>query len=67
MLIKPLEHFLFDAFDVSELAPPGIVVIFPGALELLNKFLHQSELVLVFLSEVLFANLRCLILPVLGS
>ena len=65
MLIKPLEHFDINAFDVGKLAPPGIVVVFSGSFKLVNKFLHQTEIALVIVPEVLFANLRCLILPIL--
>ena len=43
MLIKTQEHFLFDVFDVGELAPLGDVVVVPCAFKVVNKFLHQSE------------------------
>ena len=49
MSIKAFEHFIFNAFDIGKLAPPGIVVVFSGAFKLMDKFLDQSEIVLVFL------------------
>jgi hypothetical protein len=73
--IKPLlevhlearKHLFFNVFDVGELAPPSDIAVFAGALELHNEFLHQPQLVPVFLPEVLLANVRRLFLPILSS
>ena len=62
-----LEHLFFNVFDVGELAPTSHIAVFRGALNFHNEFFHQPELVPVFFPKVLFANVRSLFLPVLGS
>jgi hypothetical protein len=63
---EALEHLFFDAFDVSELAPPSHITVFRRALNLYDKLFHQSQLVWVFFPEMLFANVSSLFLPVLS-
>jgi hypothetical protein len=36
--VEALEHFFFDVFDVSELAPTSDIAVFTGALKLHNEF-----------------------------
>ena len=67
MLIQPGQHFLLDALYVGELAPPHDVVVFPSSFNLLNEFLHERQAIRGLFPEVLFAHLRRLLLPVLGS
>jgi hypothetical protein len=50
-----------------ELAPTSDIAVFRCALNLHNEFFDQRELIPVFFPEVLFANVRRLFLPVLGS
>jgi hypothetical protein len=64
--VEALEHLSFDFFDVGELAPTSDIAVCAGTLKLHNEFLHQPELVPVFLPEMLFANVRRLFLPVFG-
>jgi len=52
-------------FDVGELTPTSHIAVFRGALNLHNEFFHQPQLVPVFFPEMLFANVRSLLLPVL--
>jgi len=61
-----MEHLFFDAFDVSELAPPIHITVFRRALNLYDKLFHRPQLVRVFFPEMLFANVSSLFLPVLG-
>jgi hypothetical protein len=63
---EALEHLFFDAFDVSELAPPSNITVFRRALSLYDKLFHQAQLVRVFFPEILFANFSSLFLPVLS-
>jgi hypothetical protein len=63
---EALEHLFFDAFDVSELAPPSHITVFRRALSLYDKLFHQPQLVRVFFPEMLFANVSSLFLPVLS-
>ena len=67
MNLEALEHLSFNVLDVSELAPTSHIAVFRGALNLYNEFFHQPELVPVFFPKVLFANVRSLFLPILGS
>ena len=61
------EHLFFDAFNVSELAPTSQVSVFGRTLNLYDELFHQPQLVRVFLSQMLFANIGSLFLPVLGA
>jgi hypothetical protein len=61
------EHLFFDVFNVSELAPTGHVRVFGRALNLYDKLFDQPQFVRVFFPEMLFAKLRSLFLPVLGT
>jgi hypothetical protein len=63
---EALEHLFFDAFDVSELAPPSNITVFRRALNLYDKLFHQPQLGRVFFPETLFANVSSLFLPVLS-
>jgi hypothetical protein len=65
--LETLEHLFFNVFDVGELAPTSHIAIFRDPLNLHNEFFHQPKLVPVFFPEMLFANVRSLFLPVLGS
>jgi hypothetical protein len=73
--IKPLlevrlearKHLLFNVFDIGKLAPTSDITVSAGAFELRNEFLHQSQLVPIFFTEMLFADVRRLLPPILGS
>jgi hypothetical protein len=65
--LEALKHLSFDAFDVSELAPTSHITVFERALNLYDKLFHQPQLIRIFFSQMLFAKVRSLFLPVLGS
>jgi hypothetical protein len=65
--LETLNHLFFTSFDVGELGPTSHIAVFRGALNLNDEFFHQSQLLPVFFPEVLFADVRSLFLPVLGS
>ncbi len=67
MNLETLEHLSFNIFDVGELAPTSHIAVFRGTLNLHNEFFNQSQLIPVLFPEMLFANIRSLFLPVLGS
>jgi len=67
MHLQALEHLFFNAFDVGESAPTSDVAVFRSTLNLNDKFFHQPRLVPVFFPEMLFANIRRLFLPIIGS
>jgi hypothetical protein len=62
--LETLEHLFFDVFDVSELAPTSHVTVLGRPLKLYDELFHQSQLVRVFFPQMLFANVRSLLLPV---
>jgi hypothetical protein len=64
--LEPVEHLLFDVFDVSELGPTSNITAFRRALDLHDKLFHQPQLVRVFCPQMLFANVRGLSLSMLG-
>ena len=64
--LEPLEHPLFDVFDVSELGPTSKITAFRRTLDLYDKLFHQLQLVRVFFPQMLFANVRSLSLSMLG-
>ena len=64
--LEPLEHLLFDVFDVSELGPTSKITAFRRTLDLYDKLFHQLQLVRVFFPQMLFANVRSLSLSMLG-
>jgi hypothetical protein len=66
-LPEALEHFFFRALNVCELAPTSQVSVFGRTLNLYDKLFHQPQLIGVFLSQMLFANIGSLFLPVLGA
>ena len=43
--LEPLEHLLFDVFDVSELGPTSKITAFRRTLDLYDKLFHQPQLV----------------------
>ena len=61
------KHLFFDAFDVSKAAPTSQVAARGRTFNLYNKLPHQTQLVRVFFPQMLFANVRSLLLPVFGS
>ena len=63
--LEPLEHLLFDVFDVSELGPTSKITAFRRTLDLYDKLFHQLQLVRVFFPQMLFANVRSLSLSML--
>ena len=63
--LEPLEHLLFDVFDVSELGPTTKITAFRRTLDLYDKLFHQLQLVRVFSPQMLFANVRSLSLSML--
>ena len=63
--LEPLEHLLFDVFDVSELGPTTKITAFRRTLDLYDKLFHQLQLVRVFFPQMLFANVRSLSLSML--
>jgi hypothetical protein len=65
--LETLEHLFFNVFDIGELAPTSHIAVFRDTLNLHNEFFHQPQLGPVFFPEMLFANVRSLFLPVLGS
>jgi len=64
--LEPLEHLLFDVFDVSELGPTTKITAFRRTLDLYDKLFHQLQLVRVFFPQMLFANVSSLSLSMLG-
>jgi len=64
--LEPLEHLLFDVFDVSELGPTSKITAFRRTLDLYDKLFHQLQLVRVFFPQMLFANVSSLSLSMLG-
>ena len=64
--LEPLEHLLFDVFDVSELGSTTKITAFRRTLDLYDKLFHQLQLVRVFFPQMLFANVRSLSLSMLG-
>jgi hypothetical protein len=68
--LEALEYLFFNffnVFDVGELTPTSHIAVFRRALNLHDEFFYQPELVPVFFPKGLFANVRSLFLPVLGS
>src|SRR5208283_5308330 len=65
--LETLKHLFFNIFDVGELAPTSYIAVFSSTLNLHNEFFHQPKLVQVFFPKMLFANVRSLFLPDLGS
>jgi hypothetical protein len=60
--LEALEHLLFDVSDVSELPPTSHITTARRALNLNDKLFHQPQLIRVFFSKMLFANVRSLFL-----
>jgi hypothetical protein len=65
--LKPPEHLFFDALNVSELAPTSHVTVCGRALNLNDKLFYQSQLIGVFLPQMLLAKVSSLFLPVSWS
>jgi len=64
--LEALEHLFFDVSDVTELPPTSHITVVRRAFDLYDKLFHQPQLIRVFFSETLFANVRSLFQPVLG-
>jgi len=64
--LESLKHLLFDVLDVSELGPTSNITVFRRTLNFYDKIFHQRQLVRVFCSQMLFANVRSLSLTMLG-
>ena len=65
-ILEPVEHLLFEVFDVSELGPTSNIAAFRRTLDLHDKLFHQPQLVRVFFPQMPFADVRGLFLSVLG-
>lgn len=61
------KHLLVNSFDICKLLPSAYIIISTRPLDLDNKFFHESQLMLVIVSEMPAAELSVFDQPVLCS